>query len=135
MTTNVTAKQGIYDDFLAGWTDPTVIILEGEDKKPPTDAPYVKLFVRHFVRAQETLGGIGARKFQSDGLIVAQIFTPLDKGSTPADNLALLVQGVLEGKTLTNTVHTNEATINEIGDTDDGYQINVSTEFYYHETK
>lgn len=139
MTTLVEAKQIILDAFVLGWAAQTPVFITGEDHDdPPIDAPFVRITIRHFTRNQETLGGTGARKFEAAGSIVVQVFAPLDEGTTPADNLASNVQAILEAKTLTGAgteVHTNSATITEIGETDDGYQINVSTSFYYQQIK
>lgn len=141
MTTIVEAKQIILAEFETEWAlaHPTVpFFFESESRGPPVGGPYVHLYVRHFLRAQESLGAVGGRKFQSNGNIVLQIFAPLDGGSAVADNLALSAQSILEAKTFTSgdaRVHTTSATVNELGPTDDGYQTNVSTAFNYHQTK
>lgn len=141
MTSVPEAKQIILAEFETLWVaaHPTVpYFFENEAQGPPSDGPYVHLFIRHATRNQESLGGIGARKFQSSGFIVLQIFAPLDGGSAVADNLAATAQSIFEGKSLTSggaTVNTNSSVPAELGPTDDGYQTNVVTAFNYHQTK
>lgn len=141
MTTIVDAKQIIYDHFLTQMAilhSGMIVKIGNEDGPGGTDTTWVRIMARHIDRNQDSLGGVGARKFQQDGIIGVQIFSPLDAGSTPADTVAISVQTILEGKSLTsgaNAVRTNSAVPNEIGPTEDGYQVNVSTAFYYHETK
>lgn len=141
MTTLIEAKQILLSTFTTDFAalQPTVpIFITGEKQKAPPKAPFVRITVVHATRSQTSLGGVGRRKFRSGGFVGVQVFAPLDAGSSLADNLAIDAQSVLEGKTLTSggaTVHTNSAPINEIGETPDGYQSNVSAAFYYHETK
>lgn len=141
MTTIAEAKQILYNEFITAFAvahATTVMILDNEDTAPPSDAAYVEAVVRHTTRNQETLGGTENRKFQSDGIFAVTVYAPLDEGSTTADNLASSVQSIMEAKTFTSggaTVRTLSATLNEVGPTDDGYQIIVAVAFNYYETK
>ena len=135
MATITEAKQSIYNTFIAGWGTTTPIILDGENADPPPSLPYVQIMVRHFTGVQDTLGGVGNRKFKRDGAIMVQIYGPLDEGSQTTDNLAITAIGILEGKTLADNVFTFASTPTEIGPTDDGYLTTVTTPFFYRETK
>lgn len=135
MTTITEAKQSIYNTFITDWGTTTPVILDGENADPPPSLPYVHVLVRHFTGVQDTLGGVGNRKFKRDGAIMVQIYGPLDEGSQTTDNLAITVISILEGKTLTDNVFTFASTPNEIGPTDNGYLTTVTTPFFYQETK
>jgi hypothetical protein len=133
MTTLNDARGIIYAAFVAG-IGATPFTLDNENYDPPTDAVWYRLAVRHADRNQESLGGLGARKFESEGSVFVQCFAPLDSGAALADTLAETARSIFEGKTLTQIRFTSAA-VREIGPTDDWYQINVEATFTYTETK
>lgn len=137
MSTVNEARAIIYDAIQAAWdasAGGAPLDRDNEKFDPPVGAPWGRMVVRHQTRAQETLGGVGSRKFQSDGLAIVQCFGPLNEGASAADALAKVVMDALEGGTFTG-VRFNSATPTEVGPTDDWYQINVSAAFNYTETK
>lgn len=136
MTTLNDARGAIYAAFVAGWGATSPFLFDNEVFKTPPAGVWARTVVRHAVRAQETLGSTGNRKFESLGSVIVQCFGPLDKGAEGVDTLAEVAQGIFEGKTLTpENIHFTSAVIQEIGPTDDAYQINVESFFTYRETK
>jgi hypothetical protein len=136
MTTLNDARGAIYGHFVTGWAGLAPFVFDNEKFNSPPLGVWARLVVRHAVRAQETLGGTGNRKFESLGSAILQCFGPLDKGAEGVDTLAELGQSIFEGKTiLPENIHFTSAVIQEIGATDDAYQINVEAFFTYTETK
>ena len=136
MTTLNEARGAIYTAFAAGWGATSVFTRDNENFNPPVNAVWARLTVRHDDRSQESLGGLGRRKFESVGSVIVQCFSPLDTGATSADTLAETAQGIFEGKTLTpEGIRFTSSVIREIGPTDDWYMINVEAFFTYTETK
>ncbi len=135
MTTLNEARGIIYTAYIAGsgLDEDTHVDLDNEHFDPPDDA-WARVVVRHAVRGQESLGGVGLRKFESVGTAIVQCFAPLESGAAGADTLAQVAMGIFEGKTLTGVRFTAAAPI-EIGAGKDFYQINVECFFTYSETK
>lgn len=137
MTTLAQATQQVYDTFIAAWGATSEFSFDNEAFQPVTPgAKFVRVSVRHRVRAQETLGGIGRRKFESIGGVIVQCFSALDKGRKEADDLAQAVRTIFEGKTLTPTaVHFFACDTREIGNSAGRFQVNAEAFFFYVETK
>lgn len=138
MTTINEARGRIYQDFVTGWTATPAgnVTLDNESFSPPAGQAWVRLVVRHLGRDQESLGGVGSRKFESRGSAIVQCFAPLDSGCAGADALAQDAQGILEGKTLLpEGIRFTSAEPREIGPTEDWYQFNVEATFTYTQTK
>lgn len=137
MTTLAEAKQRILTVFLADFAATANITLDGEKFDPPTNDDWVRVAIRHTARSQESMGAVGARKFESIGSVFIQCFSPLDSGSGSADTMAAAAQAVFEGKLIgtTERLRFTSAAVTEVGPTDDWYQINVEAFFSYTETK
>ena len=136
MATLNEARERIYQAFDTGWAGLSIQTFDGEKFTPPTDADWVRLAVRHDGRAQDSLGGVGRRKFESVGRVLIQCFTPLNEGAAGADVLATAAMDIFEGKTLSpEQIRFTSAAPIEIGPTDDWYLINVEAFFTYTETK
>lgn len=135
MTTLNEAAGRIYQDFNTDWAALTPLTFDGEEFDPPAGS-WVRLTVRHNVSQQESLGGVGRRKFERGGLVIVQCFTPLDLGRATADNLATVARNVFEGKTLTpENIRFTAVLTREIGPSEVWFQINVEAAFTYTETK
>lgn len=92
--------------------------------------------MRHNDRAQESLGGVGRRKFESGGSVFVQCFAPLDGGRASADTLAAVARTIFEGKTLSpEGIRFTSSVTRELGPDGAWYQINVESTFTYTETK
>ena len=135
MTTLNEARGIINTAYIDGsGLDDAHLDLDNEHFDPPSAGAWARLVVRHATRGQESLGGVGFRKFESVGTAIIQCFAPLETGVDQADTLAQVAMGIFEGKTLTGVRFTAAAPI-EIGPGKDWYQINVEAFFTYTETK
>jgi hypothetical protein len=136
MTALNTARGAIYTKFITDWGATSSFTLDNESYDPPANTEWVRVVVRHTDRVQESLGGVGSRKFESGGSVFIQCFAPLDTGAATADSLAQTARSIFEGITLTpEGIRFTAATITEIGPTEDWYQINVEATFTYTQTK
>ena len=130
------ARIAIYEKFLTAWGATTPIAADSQHFNPPTNDEFVRLSVRHTVSTQESLGGVGTRKYDRQGLVIVQIFAPLNKGPKAADLLAEQARAVFEGTRIPALdLRFNNTQIQEIGPLDGWYQVNVQTEFAYSEVK
>ena len=97
------------------------LTLDNASFKEPGDRNWVRCAVRHSLREQSTLGGMGNRKFKSEGIILCQVFVPTGIITSEVDDLALIGADAFitspPGARLTLTVKNNPS----VGDT-----INVS---------
>ncbi len=136
MTTLNEARGAIYGAFNTGWGTTSNFTFDDENFTPPAEETFARLAVRHNSRIQESLGGIGRRKFESGGSAIIQCFAPLDTGAEGADTLAIVARNIFEGKTLLpEGIRFTAVEVREIGPGDDHYQINVEAFFTYTETK
>ena len=138
MATPNEAAGRIYQDFATGWGATSPFTFDNENPKgfPPANAPWARVSVRHGPTNQESLGGVGRRKFERTGSVFVQCFAPLDGGRVAADTLAQVARTIFEGKTLTpENLHFTAVEIREIGPDEAWYQINVEAPFTYTETK
>jgi len=138
MATIITAREAIYDHFLTNYVAlPSARIdADNEDFTPPTEQSWARLSVRHLGSVQESLGGVGFRKFDRFGSCFVQIFIPLNDGVSEADTLAQAVITLLEGTSLSgNTIRFTNSQIRELGVENGWYVLVVETFFSYTETK
>lgn len=135
MTTLNEARAKIYSTFIAEYAL-SAFTFDNEDFDPPAGAPWVWLVVRHITSQQESLGGVGRRKFDRPALLIASVFVPLDQGTTAADNLVTAIRDIYEGRTLTpENVRFNAGSPREIGEDGSYFQMNVELQFSYTERK
>ena len=135
MTTLNEARGAVYSAFVVGWGATSPITFDNENFDPPAGV-WARMVVRHAGRDQESLGGLGARKFESVGSVIVQCFGPLDTGTALVDTLAQVAQGIFEGKTLTpEGIRFTSAVVTEIGPTEDWMQVNVESLFSYTQLK
>ena len=138
MTTLAQAKTAMLEEYVNNTTlASTQITLENEQFQPPDDTAWVRASVRHFDGGQDSLGGVGSRKFSRIGALFVQIFIPQDTGGTsPADTIAHEARTLLEGKHLTGTtVNLLTSQVREIGQVDGYFMVVVETGFEYTETR
>lgn len=138
------ARDAIEKRWLAAWGDTTAYTFDNEKLLPPAVVAanaasadidsWVRLVVRHIISNQETIGAEGNRKFERQGKIVIQVFTPVDKGTADADTLVIAAGAVFEGTRFEGLV-CYAATPIEIGVAERWYQTNVEVPFTYYDTK
>lgn len=134
-TTLNPAREAIYQAFSTAWGATTPVAFDNEKFDPPSNAPWVRLVVRHLVRQQNSMGGVGSRRWRSNGLVFVQVFVPLNTGIRSSDSLAQTVRTTLEGIQLSGPVWFNDALVREVGESDGWFQTNVEAEFVYDEVK
>lgn len=138
MTTLVEAREAIYGHFLGNYTGlpAAQITADNEAFDAPEDLAWGRLAVREFVGRQESLGGLGNRKFLRTGSVFFQIFTPADQGTEEADTLAQEARELLEGVKLdAKQIWLTNATVREIGPDGAWYNVVVEASYQYTETR
>jgi len=138
MTTLVEAREAIYEQFINNYTaiPAARITADNEQFTPPVDLAWGRFSVRHTGSAQESLGGVGNRKFNRLGSAFFQVFTPENQGTFEADTLAQAARVLLEGLSLSsNTIRFNGCDVREIGVNNGWYGVVVEGNFVYTDTK
>ena len=128
------ARESMYQAFVSGWDTFTTFTFENEDFTPPNSDSWVRMYVRHDDRNQETLGRVGNRKFESEGRIVVQIFTLLNKGAGAADPIVEKVRSIFEGKTI-NGIRYHIVNYRELDSDNKWHMVVAEVSFVYNETK
>jgi hypothetical protein len=132
------ACERIYQTFVTDWASTSEYTFDNENFTPTGHATkFVRLSVRHDRGGQETLGGVGNRKFLRGGSVIIQCFAPLAEGGRKvAGTLATTAQNIFEAKTLSpESIMFTDAVIREIGPDESFYQVNVEIFFSYEQTK
>lgn len=133
MTTLNEAREAIYQRFVDNYVA-TVFTFENEDFDPPETA-WVRLSVRGNVGGgQETLGAPGGRKFRRRGIIVAQVYTPLNQGLQQGDQLGQSIRAIFEAEGFSD-IDANDGLVRESPPRDDFFVHIVEVFFEYEETK
>jgi Bacteriophage related domain of unknown function len=148
----VTATDEINEIVYAAWlagaqlaiSSSYVPELEFEDTVKNKTAPatgadgraFGRVTIRHASAGQRTLGGEGRRVFTNVGVVIVQVFTPRDDGTSrrKCQLLADVVKRSMQGQRTANVWFRN-VTFNEVGDEDQWYHINVSAEFEWDELR
>lgn len=135
MTTLNEARARVYQTVIDEYVG-SAFTFDNEQFDPPAGLPWVRVVVRHAPSLQESLGGIGRRKFDRPAIVIAQVFTPLDQGMEQADNLITELRDIFEGRTLTpEGLRFNSGTPTEVGEDGPYNQQNLALDFSYTETK
>lgn len=144
MTTQPEAVEGMAKAFVDGWTAayPSYpYVLDNDVLRTPTDTPWARLSVRHADGQQDSLGGVGVRKFLRTGTVFVNVYTRTQNanaggGSAQAIGIARTVANFFEGKTLQpSTVWFAGVIVRELGPSGKWYQVSVEATFNYQETK
>jgi hypothetical protein len=130
------------DEILAlvrtAWLTTTFPMLwqDKPERIPSTRTPWARTTLLHTVGEQASLGNAdGVSRYERQGIVTIQIFTPLGEGLSRAYNLCKVVTDAFEGKATAGGVWFKNTTLSEIGSTADWFQINVTTQFTYNEIK
>lgn len=99
MTTLNEAREACYLRFTTLFTGVAAarIAFDNEEFDEPLDGNWVRLVVRSFVRAQDTLGKAGNRKFRSTASVLLQVYALTNTGVKQLDLLAEEAKNVFEG--------------------------------------
>lgn len=123
-----------------GWAGATPILWPNlNDQSPPADgSAFMRVTTQHNFGFQSSLASPdGKRTYRAQGILFLQIFTPLEENRLESDTLAETAINIFRGLTTASGVRFRNVTGNEVGvDAAGGYwQINVSAEFEYDETR
>ena len=102
---------------------------------PSNNDPWARATVQHVLGFQRTLGGIGCRRFQKNGVVAVQIFTKTGTGLSESDALSKLVTDTFEGTDTPEGVWFRNVTLNEVGNDGQWFQVNVTADFEYDDIK
>lgn len=137
---NDVAKE-VYNEFIAEWEgitpaqfDNEPIMHHGLPLDASIDIPWIRVVIRGTTGGQETLGEVGKRKFDRQGLILAQVFVLEGTGTFEANTLAKKVADIFEGNSI-NGVICKDAVLRPVGVRGKWYQVNVDIDIEYYETK
>lgn len=133
-------REAVYETFVPAWVtaNPSVPIgLDNEKFDKPTATPWARLSVRHKISQQESLGGVGNRRFFRTADIYVQIFGPLDTGTYDCDVLAQSARTILEGIRISGAgdVWITAANVRELGPVDGWCQVLVTAGLNYTEIR
>jgi hypothetical protein len=130
------------DEILAlvktAWDTTTFSMLwqDKPEEKPTGRTPWARTTLRHTGGGQASLANIGGvHRFNRDGLITVQIFTPSGEGLSRAYDLCKVIADAFEGVTTVGGIWFTNTTLTEVGQEGDWFQINVTTQFTYDELK
>jgi len=103
------------------------------DQKPDTSVPFSRIAVRHRAGGSTSLpNSAGRKKFQEDGFILIEIYTPSGDGTVTADTLAQAFLTALRTRSsLNQSVWYTDVRAQEIGQDDGWFKTNVVAEFHY----
>ena len=90
---------------------------------------WVRLSVKPGESEQQDIGGATPVRQRTIGVVIAQVFSPLDVGDKPARDLAELIRAALSRKR-DGKVQFRVAAIETIGRDDPWWQVNVTVPFY-----
>lgn len=133
MTTPVDACELVIQRLLTNWTA-TPLFVEAEDATPPEGIAWTRASIRHVNSEQESLGGVGLRRFVRDARLFIDIFTPANAGARPARLLAQQARTLFEAIALDGTdIRFGSPEIRELGHDGPYYSIQVEAPFKYYE--
>lgn len=133
-------REAVYETFVAAWVVANPSIPYGFDNEKfekPVGTPWIRLSIRHKTSQQESLGGVGNRRFFRTADIYVQIFGPLDTGTKDCDDLAQSARTILEGIRITSAgdVWITAANVRELGPADGWCQVLVTAGLNYTEIR
>ena len=101
MTTINEAREAVYQAFDTGWASRTVRQLEGVPfTEPIIDVDWIRVVVRNFTGATETLGDSGNKKHRRKASVIMSIFTPADQGMKAGADHAQFALDIFESKNI-----------------------------------
>ena len=121
--------------FLDVWGTDNPIVWSDFNARPATqNTPWARVILRHVDGRQSSLaGGLGTQRYDSSGVLTAQIFTPVGRGQTECYSLATKVQNAFRGAKL--DVWFRNVRLNERGVSGSFNQIDVRMDFIYDEVR
>ena len=134
--TELDAARAICDRFVANWNLADGRFALDNEAFDPDEAPgdpWLRLSVKHFARALETMGPPN-RRWRAVGSIFVQVFVPRDSGTTLAHQLAQKVRVIFEGREVSG-VKCYQSSTRELGIDGPWWVALVETAFDYDEQR
>lgn len=116
---------GVTSDKIA-WDNVSFTPEEGE--------AWVRFSVQNNLSNFISIGGPSV-KVRKLGIIFVQVFVPQGQGTLLADQIVDKVSNTLEAEQLTSGFTLQETSVQNVGNNNGWYQVNVSTPFYYDEIR
>lgn len=143
MTTATEARDAINGVINTAWLASGVtsaIVLQWDNVKADpvgedadgNSLPFARSTIRTFDTTQETLGGVGNRKHQTEGTVVVQIFTPSGDGHVLADTIVEVLKTALRNVRVGN-LWFFDVTAREVRQDGPHFNQNVVAGFRYEE--
>lgn len=93
------ARRAIHARFASSFGATAPYAFENEDYKPTRGVAWVRFRVASRPTSQSTLGQTGGRRFQREGMTIAEIRVPRGIGLRATDDLVAVVRPIFEGVT------------------------------------
>ena len=134
--TLLTATNSIYGRWATEWGSTTAYVFEDESAEglAKGKAPWCRVIVAVPGGGQQTLGPIGARKYDRRGVVFVQIHTLTEAGVATSRTLADQARNVLEGEAFDGLAF-DDATIDNDGIDGRWKRTVVQAFFHYQEHK
>lgn len=101
------------------------------DPKSREPKPWARIVVRHTSGDQRSFGEDGNRRFDRQGIVSVQVFTPVaERGLTLGQRLGKVALDAFEGRGI-DGVYFRRAALREAGQTAHWDQVNITAEFTY----
>jgi hypothetical protein len=130
------ARNAIMSRFLTELSGVTVFF-DNQQASPPapgTNVKWVHLMIKFTQARQDSFGSVGNRKYVRQGLLIAQVFTPIDTATDTNDELCQQIIDTYEGVRLTD-IWFFDGGITYSGNDGVWYQQNVSFDIHFEEMK
>lgn len=123
-------QKHFYDNFTGVASDK--IAWDNVSYSPIEGQAWVRFSVQNNLSNFVSVGGpnVKVRKY---GIVFVQVFTPEGNGTLLSDQIVDNVVNSLEAEQLTSGFTLQESSVQNIGNSNGWYQVNVSTPFYYDE--
>lgn len=141
MTATITAARDqmnklVRDAWIAaGRSDANIRYDDASSLNPANTQSWIRITVRHQTGSQANLAGDGKRRWERNGTLFVQLFTPVGDGNKDSDTCIKIILDAIEGKTTSGGVWFRRVRVNEIGKRENQYNVNVLADFTYEEMK
>jgi hypothetical protein len=128
----------IYNGIKAdAYTGDLKIIFDDDDNDdstgtnlPKSDESWLEIYMRHNAGGQSTLqGASGSRRFQRDGVIAINVYTPRGNNLKASDDISEIICSILENSNI--PIWFRNTISSEIGNFRSWYLTSITSEFTY----
>ncbi|MEM7444292.1 MAG: phage tail terminator-like protein [Pseudomonadota bacterium] len=122
------ARDAICGRFDARWAGRTPVAWPNHGFAVPSGAPWVRLTIVDGEARQASLGSPGANLHRHTGVIMVQVFVPIDSGTRTARELADEAAEIFRHQRF-DAIRCDVPSVREIGPDDVWFQVNMSCPF------